>query len=49
LSCAGFLVDNIDEAKAEMEAEGIEFTGPIGYAKQATGLTLRALTEIHTR
>ena len=26
----GFLVDNIEEAKAEMEAEGIEFIGPIG-------------------
>ncbi len=26
----GFLVDNIQEAKAEMEAEGIEFIGSIG-------------------
>jgi catechol 2,3-dioxygenase-like lactoylglutathione lyase family enzyme len=26
----GFLVDNIEVAKAEMEAEGIEFIGPIG-------------------
>ena len=26
----GFLVENIEEAKAEMEAEGIEFIGPIG-------------------
>jgi catechol 2,3-dioxygenase-like lactoylglutathione lyase family enzyme len=34
---AGFLVDNIDVARAEMEAAGIEFFGPIertedGYA-----------------
>ena len=34
---ASFLVDNIDAARAEMEAAGIEFTGPIermedGYA-----------------
>ena len=27
---AGFLVDNIDETKAEMEAEGIKFIGPVG-------------------
>ncbi len=27
---AGFLVDNIDEAKSEMEAEGIKFIGVIG-------------------
>jgi catechol 2,3-dioxygenase-like lactoylglutathione lyase family enzyme len=26
----GFLVDDIDEAKKEMEAEGIEFMGPVG-------------------
>jgi predicted enzyme related to lactoylglutathione lyase len=26
----GFLVDDIDQAKAEMEAEGIEFIGPVG-------------------
>ena len=26
----GFLVDNIEEAKVEMEAEGIEFIRPIG-------------------
>jgi hypothetical protein len=26
----GFLLDNIEEAKVEMEAEGIEFIGPIG-------------------
>jgi len=26
---AGFLVDDIEEAKAEMELEGIEFIGPI--------------------
>lgn len=34
---AGFLVDDIDAARAELEAAGIEFTGPIerteeGYA-----------------
>jgi len=27
---AGFLVDNIEEAKKEMESEGIEFIGPVG-------------------
>ncbi len=30
---AGFLVDNIEEAKTEMEAEGIEFVGPVGEGK----------------
>lgn len=32
---AGFLVDDIEEAKREMEAEGIEFIGPIGDGKQS--------------
>lgn len=27
---AGFLVDDIEEAKKEMEVEGIEFIGPVG-------------------
>lgn len=27
---AGFVVDDIEEAKRDMEAEGIEFVGPIG-------------------
>ena len=31
----GFLVDNIEEAKAEMEAEGIEFIGPVGEGRKS--------------
>ena len=30
---AGFLVDDIHAARAEMEANGIEFIGPIGTAE----------------
>jgi len=29
---AGFLVDDVSAARAELEAEGIEFIGPIGRA-----------------
>lgn len=32
---AGFLVDDIEEAKSEMEAEGIEFIGSIGEGKSS--------------
>lgn len=31
----GFLVDNIEEAKVEMQAEGIEFIGPVGEGKNS--------------
>ncbi len=29
---AGFLVDDIEQARAEMEAQGVEFIGPIEHA-----------------
>ncbi len=39
----GFLVDNIEEAKTEMEAEGIEFIGPIGVGGHSKWVHFRGV------